>query len=41
MVVELPDDESNMELQYTKEFCGLTGWSVSADILLDMMQMGE
>ena len=39
--VELPDDESNMELQYTKEFCGLTGWSVSADILLDMMQMGE
>ena len=39
--VELPDDESNMELQYTKEFFGLTGWTVSADVLKDMMQMGE
>ena len=37
----LPDDENNMELQYTQEFFVLTGWSVSADVLKDMMQIGE
>ena len=36
-----PDEESDLEVQYTKEFCSLTGWSVSADVLKDMIQVDE